>query len=840
METISNNLSAVPTRTDADGTVYPVTGVAQPLTSAPPGAQTPTSSLAGTTFVAEAEYNLAPVNSVGQSELCAQTSTSTVLELQVTVSWGGLNNNRQSVTDSTHIPWDIPQVATEGFISLQLNNDGETDALIPSNNSTERLQAIQVQIQQTSGLNNGATTLTPNPLTVNSDTSGCVFAQVPAGTYSVSVEQPSAASLHDWTGSPPFVDTNFDQSPPAQTVVVNENAVTTVSPVAFDEAIGTTTIAYGSASGIDGTVECPGGAGLGCLVTGNGTSGATASWAANASSWSATTLSSITNLSQVACTSGGSQTCVGVGDSPTAGAIVTTSTDLGTVSADTVPNGVTDVTQVTCPTANGCYALGTTATGPVLLAGAVGQTAPQADVWTEVAPASTTFTSLSSIACPTSTTCEVTGSATVGTTPSAVEILRLDGDPASLASNAAWTPTFTVDNLPNTNGSTTVSSVGEIACPSSTECVALGTGDSTSPTDPTILAATIASSGASTWANEDFPAGTGSITGLSCTSSTCVAIGTMPATAPMSPPSAAVWTGDLTVSPHNWVQAPSGAGGIPSSVLGVTSVACGQPAAGDTADCSITAATGLSAPGQLLEGSLTGGVWAWNFSTAPSGSTVVYYTGVACETPPSAGRATCAAAGATATGPIIVTSSHGPSGTWTTQTPSSLANDASATGTSPLNATVTGVPLELTPADISNWTTPVVAGAASNATSIPTNLYPYAGGYSVAAGDCQAEANSTSIASMTAPPGGTATATVPLGLLPLQVVTASGAPVAGATVVLTSTSCSPTGGDQYTLPVTDADGVTQTSVPFGNYSYSVTVGGRRPPRQPPSRSTPIR
>ena len=64
---------------------------------------------------------------------------------------------------------------------------------------------------------------------------------------------------------------------------------------------------------------------------------------------------------------------------------------------------------------------------------------------------------------------------------------------------------------------------------------------------------------------------------------------------------------------------------------------------------------------------------------------------------------------------------------------------------------------------------------------------------------------------------------MPLGLLPLQVVNASGAPVGGATVVITSTSCgSP--GDQYTLPVTDADGITETSVPFGNYTYSVTVG----------------
>ena len=447
-----------------------------------------------------------------------------------------------------------------------------------------------------------------------------------------------------------------------------------------------------------------------------------------------------------------------VGDGRSGGTVITTSSDLGTVSTDTVPSGVTDINQVTCPTANGCYALGTTATGPVLLAGAVGQTAPQTDTWAVIAPPSTNFTNLSSIACPTSSptssTCEVTGSAAVGTSPSAPEILRLDGDPTSLATDATWLPTFTTDSLPTFNSSPTVSSLEEIACPTSTECLAVATGDSTSPTDPTILTATIGANGASTWSDETFPTGAGSITGLSCTPSTCLAIGTMPAASPTSAPAPAVWTGDLTGSPHGWARVPTGPNGIPTSVLAVTSVACGQPATTDTADCSITAATSLAAPGQLLEGSLTGGTWVWNFSNAPSGSTVLYYTGVACEAPASASRSTCAAAGATASGPIIVSSSTGPSGTWTSQTPSALANtptnSANTTGTSPLNATVTGIPLEITPAAISNWTTPVSAGAASNATELPNTLYPYSSGYSVAAGDCQAEANSTSIAPLLA------------------------------------------------------------------------------------------
>ena len=84
-------------------------------------------------------------------------------------------------------------------------------------------------------------------------------------------------------------------------------------------------------------------------------------------------------------------------------------------------------------------------------------------------------------------------------------------------------------------------------------------------------------------------------------------------------------------------------------------------------------------------------------------------------------------------------------------------------------------------------------------------------------------ANSTSSTNLTALPGGTATATVPLGLLPLQLFLPTGAPDSGATITLTSTSCP--GADSYNMPVTDATGLTAASVPYGSYSYTVTKGG---------------
>ena len=514
----------------------------------------------------------------------------------------------------------------------------------------------------------------------------------------------------------------------------------------------------------------------------------------------------------MACTSGGSPTCVGVGgfvnsSGVATGIIKTTPSDLGSTSSDTVPAGVTGIAQVTCPSTNGCYALGTTSAGPVLLAGAVGQSSPLHDTWSTIAPPGTTFTNLTSIACPTSSTCELTGSAIVGAAPTSPIIIRLDGDPATLATTGTWTPTFTADSLP-----ATVTSVGTVTCPTAGGCESIGTiSDSTSTFDPTILTTAVSAGGASAWSPEStFPTGATSITGISCTSTTCVAIGSAAG-------AASVWTGDLTASPDDW----STAGTFPTITTGaVTSVACGNPASSDTADCVVAATEpNLSVPGELIEGSLTGGSWSWNPVTVPSGSTYRFFTGVACEAKPSASRSTCAAVGGTSSGPVVLTSGSGPSGTWSTSTPSSLSG-----------ATVSGIPLETTQSIIPNWTTQVAAvTGATNASSLPSVLYPQAYGYNVAAGDCVTEATSASIAALNAPPGGTASATVPLGLLALQVINSSLAPVGGATVTLTATSTtSPTnvcGADKYVLPVTDAFGQSRVAVPYGTYSYQVKVGG---------------
>lgn len=784
VEILSN--SQPPTRSDGSVlTNSPRTPVA------PAGTQTPPTTLAGTTYTVTANYVESFVNGVGQSDFCSagqppSPSHPGVIGLKVIVAWGGFTRRSLSVT--TDINYPKPGLQTEGFLAVNLTNDGEADVL--GNRATDRLQSIPVTITQVTG----SPVLNPSSFTLYPDGNGCIFAQVPVGTYTVAAQQPTSgtpATFTGYSGTPPFVSTSGATSELVTNQTVNVTAETTVQLDAYDEGI-IGKASYGGASAVDAGIQCPAVSILTCVTTGSGPTGAVAAWGGAGAAWTTASLTAGTHVNQVACTTSGTPTCVGVGYGSSGGVIVVAPSTLSAPSYDTVPAGVTDLTQVVCPSGRGCYALGTTAAGPVLLAAFINHSG--GDVWSVVTPPSVTFTALGSIACPMPTTCELSYLGPGGVPG----ILRIDGDTDNLASNPSWTPAFTEDVLPST-----VTSVGTITCPSSGTCLAIATGDTASPSDPTVVDAPIAGSGASTWENEStFPTGVTTISGIACLSLTCVAIGS----ATGAP---AVWTDDLTATPDNWTQANS----VPTSVTAVTSVACGAPGAGDTADCVIGAITpSLTAAGQLLEGSLTNGSWAWNFVSQPAGVTIQYVLSVACANPASSSD-TCAAVAATATGPVVLAASTGPPSAWVNRTPASLPG-----------ATVTGIPLETAPSGTSSWTTQVAAGHPTNATLLPDVLYPQAGGYSLVAGDCPAEATSTSTTSLAALPGGTATSTVPLGLLPLQLVDSTGAPVAGATITLTTPSC-PGGADAYNMPVTDATGTTVTSVPYGTYTYTVTVGG---------------
>jgi Tfp pilus assembly protein PilV len=779
--------------TGANGSVLTSSQPTAPV--APAGTQAPSSTLAGTTYSVTAEYSLNSVTDVNgsQSDLCSageppSPSHPGVIQLKVTVYWDSGGSQQLSVT--TEINYPKPGLQTEGFLAINVSNDGEDD--VNGISAEDRLMALPVTITQLSG----SPALSPNPYTVYPDQNGCIFAQVPVGTYDVAIEQPTQgtpAGFGDYSGTPPFVTTSGSTTDQAVNQQVTVTAEQVVSLGGFDEGI-TSDIGYGGATAVDGGVQCPGTASIPCITYGDGTSGATAAWGGASSTWTSTNLAAGTRINQIACTTATNAYCVGVGYGSGAGLIESTPSDLNSLRNDNLPTGagVTDLTQVSCLSNNGCYAMGLSSSGPVLLAGHVG---PGTDVWSVVAHPGVTFSSLNSLACPTATTCEVSYTGP-GSAPG---VLRLDGDPALLSVNPLWGPIVTSDVLPSA-----VQSVGTITCPTTTTCEATATGDQASPSDATVVTASIGALAPDTWTPEtQFPTGATSVSGISCASTTCVAIGT----ATGAP---AVWTGAITGGTHSWVQSNT----FPNNLVAVTSVACGLPAASDTASCVVAGInTSNSSSGTLIDGSLTGGSWAWNPVPIPSGDTVQYYLGVACESPPSSGSAMCAAIGATPNGPAVLTTGSGPSGSWSDQTPADVAG-----------LVVTGIPLETAASGTTAWTTQVAQGAPSNATSLPVILYPFAGGYSIAAGDCPAEPENfvSSVANLVAAAGGAADVTVPLQLLPLKLVNSSGVPVSGDTVTLTSTTC-PT-SDSYNLPATNAAGVTVDSVPYGTYSYTVTRG----------------
>ena len=354
-------------------------------------------------------YEAVAVNNRAGTDLCASgeppsPSHPDVFELTVRVEWDG----KYFVSDSTEINYPKPGLQTDGFLAVNVTNDGETDA--NQNTAATRLQNVLVTISSSS--------LTLNDLTA--DPNGCIFVQVPPDTYTVTEVAPPTGTLNGWGGYPQFVTESGNTSVTASSQPVTVTAEQSVQLDAFDEGI-VGNITYGGSAAVDSGVECPGTPSVTCISTGSGTSGGSDAWGGAGSTWSDATLAAGDHVNQVDCN--GWSYCVGVGYGSTGGLILASASGFGSPSADTVPAGVTDIAQVTCPSASGCYALGVTATGPALLAGRVG---PGPDVWTNVTPGGITFSSLDSIACPSSTTCEVTYSTTWGTPG----VLRLDGDPA--------------------------------------------------------------------------------------------------------------------------------------------------------------------------------------------------------------------------------------------------------------------------------------------------------------------------------------------------------------------------------------------------------------------------
>ncbi len=840
---------------------------------------TPTETRGGTSYTLKAKYSWATAQNSGAGgtpDLCT-AGTPQLLKLTMSVSWGP-NADANNVQDSILLNYPPAGIQTLGFIALQMSGDSTAyDTQSPSAAWSSRVQAIPVTIAGTQNL----PVLYP-------DSYGCVFAQVQPGTYTVAVGQPSNGFPSGTTyGSPSFVAnatgtvTGHVWSPPTSepqpatvplpSVTVAIGAVTKVQTAlhgdypGFDQA-STVNLTYPSSTATEDGVSCPGAGQITCISSGENASGtAVVNWA-NGGTWSSATLpASVTRVESLACA--GTTACIGVGFGPSGAVILSSPTGAshaisadsgaaipagsgaalnqvvcptssqcvaigtsasgagvvlsGTISGggdtwtqDTLTNATTSLTSLVCPaTATGCAAIGTTASGgaPIIVTGPSGT-----GTWAAGTATGFTLTTLTQVLCPTATSCMAIGTGKVGsaTTASPIVLSGVAGG-GGLAGSVAWTA--------DTEPGTTLTSLTQIICPLTTKCLVIGNGTSSAKTGALVLYGTPAGPLAA-----EFPLDSGatvpSLTQIACPSATaCIAIGTSGTTPE-------IFTGTVNAtatSADTWakdsVTSSGGTIATPTQVVCPGATSCLLMASG-------TSTVGTP-QGFLLS---TSDASTWTTISLPAVDVPLYFDDIDCN---SAATTTCAAVGSSATGAVITSTTGGPTGSWSDQTPSGLSG-----------YTTTGVPIETNNSGLSptNLVNVVTAGASTNVTQLPT-LYPFPGGYPLWAGDCLAEQNSYNISQATTIPGGISgltsgmpSPTIPLGLLALQVNHQSGAnagtPYVGATLTIkVPANANGCGTDTYTLQTAGADGLSRTEVPYGTYnlyingsstsSGSVTVAG---------------
>ena len=843
----------------------------------------------GFTYHVSAEYNWASPSGGGSPDLCTSTpGAAPVLNLQVVVKWG----HKNSVQDSTNIDFPTPGIPAYGFLAMQVNGDStDSDQNVPgipwfpaSLASAARVTAIPVSI---SGQ--------PNP--IYPDQYGCVFAELNPGAYTVTVGEPSTPPLGTppFVQNLATDGTTTEPTGGAATLTfatsVTIGQTDALPSLSFDEGTDLG-FQYASSTAVEDGVQCPGAGQIACVAFGENGAGAEAEWMSNATgAWATASVpaNTLTRIKSFACA--GATRCVGVGYGP-GGAIVSSPTTgfAPTVDVPTLPLGVsiTQLTKVTCPDAATCIAIGngvvSGVASPLVLSGVI---TTGGDTWSVVAlPTAPSPTSLTQVVCPTAANCLAIGS-------SGASGVVVSGPPTG-----PWVyGTATDVGGPVGTEYLTLNSLSRVACASSTACMAIGTGSTGSTSagvvgpggtvGPLVLTGSI-SAGGSSWSIDNFPAAltapTGSMSSLSqvsCPSTAqCVisGVGTSsgttsavvvtgsPTFTPPAPPASQNQTltqdalplaGGNPISQLSGLACPSSGvcaaigtagsteavlsgalGGVgsdtwavaspPASVTGLTSLTCP-----DATDCLVAATSTdvLGNPDAVLLSGSPGPSATWSLVGLPAQETgLSYLDGIACTPAPGT---TCTAVGATTQSAAITSTTNGPGGTWNDHTSDpGLTNGSQSLLTGDL---VTGIPIELATAGtpgIANtvstnngYWNPIAAGGPTNATALGP-IYPFTSGYTAFAGDCPAEEPSeqgTVLAPAT--PGLTSPGpvTVPLGVLPL-VVTPGSAALSSDTVHLQSTASAPCSTHTYTLQAPAADGLSRTEVPFGTYSLTITSG----------------
>jgi type II secretory pathway pseudopilin PulG len=786
-----------------------------------------TVTVSGVDYHEIALFSWSPAGS-GTPDLCTSGLAPELL-LQVTVTW----SPNHTITDSTLLNFPPSGVVTEGFLGIQVNGDPSGSppvdaALIPWSS-----RVVHVPILVT------GTNLTSS-YSLNPASNGCKFLELTTGTYSVQVG----------TGPTSYYTANYNEqssetqpTSSASTISVNTDEITEVV-FQYDEGANVS-LQYPSTTATEDGITCPNvGGGLLCIATGQtatssaspNTSPIATAEVKTSSGWSIATLpSSLVRIESTACSTGA---CMAVGyGSGAAVAAVAQASSPGTWSTSTwsnsLPGGVTSLSQIVCPTSAtspACFATGTNSSGGVIVSATISATSPHTVTWTldttpsfasfsqlrcpgssatptcfvigtastskilsftggttwtaYTAPGGVTATSFSSLACPSSTVCYAAGVA------SSAVILSLSGG------------TWTKDTFPASPFS--LSTTGPLACPSATQCYATATGktNSVNPVGPLILATT-----GTAWTNMSLPGGgAASLAQPVCASTTvCYVPAVNSSSAPL------VWS----LSSGSWVT-----DSLPSGQQSVTSIVCPSTSLCLALATTASAAAVLSTPG-------AGNPPTWTSDTI-SGTTgaPVFLSGLVCISTTS-----CESAGATETGAVTLDDTTTAPVFSGTGTPSGLSGSSGA-----------GLYLDNPPILISNLnlqpstTLEFIAATTAAAPVLSIGpLFPFASGYSVAVGSCASELAAASASASTtpgavAPPSNWSVVTLPMGLLPIQVVNSSGAAVSGATVTITDTCSSPltplsgTNPASYSLPTSTVDGLSRADVIYGTYSVTVALG----------------
>ncbi|HUZ08652.1 MAG TPA: hypothetical protein VMU76_00575, partial [Acidimicrobiales bacterium] len=359
-------------------------------------------------YTVSAVFNWATVN--GVLDLCTSGTVPQVLGLQVTVTWGPSN----SVTDTTLVNYPPASVPTNGFIAVQLYGDpsgvGNPEPADATGLSWGGPSGRVTKVPVTATV--AGTTYTTHP-----DTNGCAFMEVPPSPSGT----PYAVQVGPETLTTAFAVAGGLANDITGTATVTTDNVAVLGPFLYDEG-ASVNVGYPNTTATANGVTCPDAGQIQCLVTGQSPSspsapetGADATISVlSGSTWSPATLPS--SVSQIEATACGSGACIGVGFGPAGGggyqgaAVVDSTTAPGTWSVSALPAGVTSLTQITCPIANVCLAIGSGASSAVLLTASI---AGATVTWSsDTLPAG--VTSLTQITCSGTTACVAIGSSSTG------------------------------------------------------------------------------------------------------------------------------------------------------------------------------------------------------------------------------------------------------------------------------------------------------------------------------------------------------------------------------------------------------------------------------------------